>query len=306
MIRPDFIRKGDTVAIVAPAGKIDKIKVDSATRILENWGLKVVLGQHMFEHYFTYSAEDKYRLKDIQDAFDNPDVKAVLCARGGYGSARIIDQIDFTSFIKNPCWLIGFSDITVFHNHIQQNFGVQTLHGSMAAGFLTVDTHPETTETLRKALFGENIEYTFPSLSGSRFGKCEGILTGGNLAILCSLLETESSVETEGKVLFIEEIGEYPYRIDRMMNQLKRAGKFSSLAGLLVGGMTDVPGENNDFGKSAYEIIAEHIADVNCPVAFGFPAGHQDDNRALVLGSRVSLNVSEISKLVFNHHNSSD
>lgn len=300
MAAPNKLRKGDKVAIVAPAGKIDEKVVLKAKQVFEGWGLNVVLGNHLFKPYYSYAATDAERKEDIQQLLDDQTIKAILCARGGYGTARIIDQLDFANFVIQPKWIIGFSDITVLHNHIQQHFSIETIHGAMAAGLNDIFSFPETTNSLKTALFGEDLTYEWPTDPNSKKGSCTGILTGGNLAILCSLLGTPSETDFKGKLLFIEEIGEQLYRIDRMMIQLKRAGKLENLAGLIVGGMTDIPVNKEDFGKTAYEIIKEAVNEYTYPVGFGFPAGHQGDNRALIMGRKAGLNIADTTTLNFN------
>ncbi len=300
MISPNYLQKGDTICIAAPAGRVDRIRVAAAVEVLESWGLKVKLGKHVLESYFNFASTDENRLQDFQRMLDDPSVKAILCARGGYGSNRIIDRLDFDGFVKNPKWIIGFSDITVIHNHIQQHFGIETMHGSMAAGLHHIALFPETAATLRKVLFGEKLNYVWPLDALSKKGQAEGVLTGGNLAILCTLIGTPSETDTNGKILFIEEIGENLYRIDRMITQLRRAGKLNNLAGLIVGGMTDIPDKKEEFGKNAFEIVLDAVKDFDYPVAFDFPAGHQDDNRALILGRSARLEVAELAQLDFS------
>ena len=296
MITPLYLSQGDKIAIIAPAGKIEKNVVNGARRTLEQWGLEVVPGNHLFDNDFSFAATDDKRMKDFQDMLDDPSVKAVLCARGGYGSVRIIDNLDFSTFIKNPKWIIGFSDITVFHSHLQEVFGIESLHANMAKGLHKKNS---ASDSLYKVLFGEELLYTIPLHSLSRKGKCFGELTGGNLAVVCSLIGTPSEVNTQGKILFIEEIGEHLYRIDRMIQQLKRAAKLKGLAGLIVGDMTDIPDNKEDFGKTAYEIIREAVEEYNYPVCFGFPAGHQEDNRALIFGRKTELLVDDFTTLNF-------
>ncbi len=295
MITPDYLTKGDKIVIVAPAGKIAKKKVEAATQILESLGLTVVLGTKLFNDHFQYAAADDERLADLQQALDDNSIKAILFARGGYGVIRILDKLDFSKFCKNPKWLIGFSDITILHSHIHKNFKIETLHATMAAGL----AYPVSAESLSGALFGKKLKYEFVSNPLSRKGKTKGILVGGNLAILCSLIGSVSDIDTKGKILFIEDVGEYLYRLDRMMWQLKRAGKLSHLSGMIVGGMTEMKDGETPFGKTAYEIVAEAVKDYHYPVLFGFPSGHQDDNRALILGRKVTLDINENSILIF-------
>jgi muramoyltetrapeptide carboxypeptidase len=295
MTTPQYLNKGDKIAIVAPAGKISKEKVETAVNILQGWGLKVATGANLFSDYYQYAATDKERLADLQQALDDYSVKAILFARGGYGVIRILDQLNLSELINNPKWLIGFSDITIFHSHIHRNFNLQTIHGPMAAGL----THQVSADSLRKVLFGEKLNYKFTSHPLSRKGKTKGILVGGNLAILCSLIGSASDINTKGKILFIEDVGEYLYRLDRMIWQMKRAGKLAGLKGLIVGGMTDLKDNETPFGKTAYEIVSEAVNEYDYPVCFGFPAGHMDDNRVLILGRNVNLNVDDFSTLNF-------
>jgi len=297
MITPEYLKVGDKIAIVAPAGKIAPDKVSMAKQTLESWGLVVEVGDHIFDSYFTYSSNDLNRINDFQKALDNKEIKAILCARGGYGNIRIIDKLDFSGFVKSPKWIIGFSDITILHSDIHANFNIETIHGIMAAG---LDSNPSSSiDSLKQALFGQTLNYEFDLSPLSRKGKAKGMLVGGNLAILCSLIGSDSEIDTNGKILFIEEIGEHLYRIDRMMWMLKRAGKLDKLAGLIVGGFTDIPDKDSEFGKTAYEIIAEAVNSYDYPVCYGFPAGHQEDNRTLIMGREVILEVSEKVKLQF-------
>jgi muramoyltetrapeptide carboxypeptidase len=299
MISPEKLSKGDTIAIVGPAGKIDKHKVRIAKNRLESWGLKVAEGVHLFDNEYQYAANDEKRLQDLQKAMDDPKIKAILCARGGYGTIRIIDRIDFTGFRKNPKWIIGFSDITVIHSHIQQNLATEAIHGCMAGGFDLRSNDRQSSETIKQILFGENLSYRVAHHVLSRQGICEGELTGGNLAILCSLSGSSSEVDTAGKVLFIEETGEHLYRIDRMMQSLRRAGKLNQIAGLIVGGLTEIPDKAVHFGKTAFEIIDDVIQKYNFPVCYGFPSGHLKDNRALILGRKVKLSIGRETSLDF-------
>lgn len=296
MITPQYLNKGDKIAIVAPAGKIKSKIVDSAVKVIEDWGLKVVSGDNIFNDHFQYAATDKERLQDFQKALDNKEIKAILCARGGYGLIRIIDKLDFTNFQKNPKWIVGFSDITILHSHIYTNYGIETIHGTMTAGL----KDSASAESLRKALFGKTLSYQINTHPLSVTGNTRGVLIGGNLAILCSLLGSESDTDTSDKILLIEDTGEYLYRLDRMMWQMKRAGKLENLAGLIVGGMTDMKDNDHPFGKTAYEIIAEAVGDYNYPVCFGFPSGHRDDNRALILGRQAVLSVGEKTTLKYS------
>jgi len=299
MIRPEYLNKGDKIALVAPAGRVPEDKVISAKQTLEDWGLEVISGAYMFDHHFSYSATDEKRLADFQVMLDNSEIKAILCARGGYGTSRIIDLLDFSKFCDHPKWIIGFSDITVLHNHIYQNYGIETIHGSMASGLADSDKEPETAHSLKRAIFGEPISYEWENSDNNIQGSCSGELTGGNLAIICSLLGTPSEIDTDDKILFLEEVGEHLYRIDRMMVQLKRAGKLQNLKGLIIGDMSH-PDDPDEFGKSPVEIICNLTKEYNFPVAFKFPAGHQPNNRTLIFGRNIQLTVGDKTVLNFD------
>ena len=227
---------------------------------------------------------------------DDVSVRAVISARGGYGTLRIIDKLDFRKFREKPKWIIGYSDITVLHSHIHQNFEIETLHATMPINF---HKDEESVQTLKKSLFGEKISYPFPSHKLNREGKAEGSVVGGNLSLLYSLKGSKSGISTSGKILFIEDLDEYLYHIDRMMVSMKRAGKLSHLAGLIVGGMTDMKDNQTPFGKTAEEIISDAVKEFDYPVCFGFPAGHQPKNLALPFGRRANLNVGKAVKLSF-------
>lgn len=296
IITPEYLKNGDRIALVAPAGKISGETVDPAVKMLETWGLEVVPGIHLYDGDHQFAAGDNARLEDLQRALDDPSIKAVVCARGGYGTVRIIDWIDFDRFRKSPKWIIGFSDITVLHAHIHERYGIETIHGAMASG---IGIPGPSSDTLRQILFGEKLRHDFPTHPMSRQGVAKGPLVGGNLAILCSLLGSPSEPNTRGKILFIEEVGEHLYRIDRMMWSLKRSGKLDGLKGLIAGGMTEIKDTPDDFGKNANEIIFEHVKEYGYPVCFDFPAGHQPVNRALVFGRNVTLNIDAQSSLSF-------
>lgn len=297
MIRPGYLKESDRIALVAPAGKIAPETIEQAIHTLNNWGLAVVTGKHLLGEQFQYAASDADRTRDLQDALDDADIRAVLCARGGYGSIRIVDALNFERFRENPKWVIGFSDITILHAHIHRHFGIETIHGPMAAGLGKEDP---SSASLQSILFGKAITYEIPNHPLNRMGRGTGQLIGGNLAILAGLLGSDSEVNTEGKILFLEEVGENLYRIDRMMWSMKRAGKLQNLSGLIVGGMTGIPDSPKDFGKDAYGIISEHVTQYTYPVCFNFPAGHQADNRALIFGRKVTLEVDKSTRIVFN------
>lgn len=290
MIIPPFLKAGDTVAIVCTARKFFPEDAKPAIDLLESWGLKVKLGATIGLDNFQLGGTDYQRVADFQAQLDDEKVKSIWCARGGYGTVRIIDSLDFTTFKKHPKWIMGFSDVTVLHSQLNVE-RVATLHSIMP---FTVPKAPEEVkETLRKALFGETISYTISSKSYDIKGKASGELVGGNLSILYSLLGSKSAISTKDKILFIEDLDEYLYHIDRMMYNLKRNGYFENVKGIIVGGMTDMHDNEIPFGQDAVQIITAISKEYNIPIAFEFPAGHQTDNRTLILGKQVDFEVNE-------------
>jgi muramoyltetrapeptide carboxypeptidase len=285
---PPFLKPGDCIGIVAPARKISADELNSAVKQLESWGLKVKSGKHIYSTFNQFAGTDGERLADMQQMLDDKEVKAIISARGGYGSVRIIDKLDFTNFCQCPKWIAGFSDITVFHNHIQTHFGIQTLHCTMPINF---GKDAESTGLLRKALFGELSEYKTEVHPLNRKGKSTGTLCGGNLSLLYALASTPSDIGTTGKILFLEDLDEYLYHIDRMMMQLKRAGKLSHLSGLVIGSFSDMKDNTIPFGKTAEQIILDAVQEYKYPVCFGFPAGHGLKNFPLYMGRKVELTV---------------
>ncbi|MBL4653245.1 MAG: LD-carboxypeptidase [Flavobacteriales bacterium] len=289
MIQPPFLKTGDKVAIVATARKISKSELEIAIKILESWGLEVVFGKHLFEENNQFSGTDEMRISDFQSMIDDNSVQAIICSRGGYGTVRIIDDLDFTTFKSAPKWIVGYSDITVLHAHISTNFGIQSIHGTMPINFET--NTEQALISLKKALFGVSFSYEVSAHKLNRNGTCEGEIIGGNLSILYSLIGSPSDIDTERKILFIEDLDEYLYHIDRMMQNLKRTGKLSNLAGLIVGAMSDMNDNVIPFGTTAEEIILETVAEYDYPVCFGFPVGHTEDNRALYINKKANLMV---------------
>lgn len=289
LIHPPFLKKGDKIAIVASARKISMQELQPAIAIFKSWGLEVVLAKNLLGSDNQYSGTDAERTQDLQEALDDNTIKAIISARGGYGTIRIVDKINFTKFRLQPKWVIGYSDITVLHSHIH-NFGIETLHATMPINFLV---NTEAVETMRKTLFGEKLKYEIEKHSLNREGFAEAQLVGGNLSLLYALTGSNSSLHTKGKILFIEDLDEYLYHIDRMMVSLKRSGKLSDLAGLVVGGMTDMKDNQIPFGKTAEEIIMDAVKEYKYPVCFNFPAGHIDRNLSLVLGRTTRLIVGE-------------
>ncbi|MDO9274297.1 MAG: LD-carboxypeptidase [Lutibacter sp.] len=290
MIQPNNLQKDDTVAIVSTARKITSDKIIPAIKLLEKWGLNVVVGDTIGSEENQFSGSDEARIIDFQQMLNNPKVKAIWCARGGYGTVRIVDKLDFTEFKKHPKWIIGYSDITVLHSHLH-NLGIETLHATMP---INVEKNSkESLATLKKSLFGKSLSYEIPADEKNKTGNATGELVGGNLSVLYSLLGSKSAIKTKGKILFIEDLDEYLYHIDRMCINLKRNGYFSNLKGLIIGGMTDMHDNEIPFGKTAEEIILDCVSEYDFPVVFNFSAGHLDDNRALILGRKVTMEVGE-------------
>ena len=290
MHTPPALKKGDKIGIVSPAGKINKESILPALNKLHEWGLEIELGKHIFNENFQFAGTDEDRAADLQKMLDDKSIKLIISARGGYGMLRIIDKLDFKIFSKHPTWIVGYSDITVLHAHVHRNYGIETVHAIMANVF---DKNEEAVDTLRKALFNEPLSYRVKSHLLNRKGEGKGEVIGGNLSLLYALSASRSDIDTKGKLLFIEDLNEYLYHIDRMMMNLKRAGKLKGLAGLVVGGMTDMKDNPNPFGKTAEEIILEAVAEYNYPVCFNFPAGHIEKNLALVFGREARFSVDD-------------
>jgi len=295
MIRiPPYLQNGDTIALVCPAGFMPVEKLSECIRVLnENWGFTTKVGTTIGRQYHYFSGTDEERIEDFQHMLDDDNVKAILCARGGYGLSRIIDKIDFTRFTENPKWIIGFSDVTILHSHIYRNYNISTLHGPMANAFNEDGFKNEFVHSLRYALEGRKIKYQVNQHEFNRKGEGIGELVGGNLALLTHLVGTNSDLKTKGRILFIEDVGEYLYNIDRMMYQLRRSGKLDKLAGLIVGGFTDMKDTEKPFGQTAYEIIRDAVADYNYPVCFDFPVSHEKENYALKIGVGYKLKVGK-------------
>jgi muramoyltetrapeptide carboxypeptidase len=296
MITPPYLQKGDTIAIVATARKNIEDNLQPAISWLKNWGLEVVIGNTTGLDKDQLAGTDEQRAADFQTQLDNPNIKAIWCVRGGYGTVRMIDLLDFTKFKQNPKWIIGFSDVTVLHSHLN-TMGFQSIHGIMP---VSTKASEEAKESLRKALFGEHLEYTVPCENMNRLGTTKGELVGGNLSILYSLFGSPSAIDCSDKILFIEDLDEYLYHIDRMMMNLKRNGCLESLKGIIVGGMTKMKDNDIPWGKNALEIIDDVTKNYNIPVIYNFPAGHLADNRALIFGKQVSIEANDLeSKVIF-------
>lgn len=290
MIRPKGLKAGDKIAIVAPAGRLLDGSLNSAINILKAWGLHVVMGEFVHKGNNYFSGTDDERLADFQKALDNSEIRAIFCARGGYGTTRIIDRINFENLKENPKWIVGFSDITALHFHVH-NLGIASVHSVMPTGF--GDTESESIESLRKILFNEPIQYNLDSDELNINGTCSAQIIGGNLSLITDSLGTSSEIDFDNKILFIEEIDEHLYKIDRMMVQLKRAGKLRALAGLMVGHMTKMKDTKVMFGKNVKELILGHVADYNYPVTFNLPVGHEPLNLAIPVSYKCSLKISD-------------
>lgn len=294
MIVPPFLRPGDTIAIVCPSGYMAREKAQTCIDTLQRWGYKVRIGATLESNSPTYfSGTDEQRLADLQQALDDTGVNAVLCGRGGYGLSRIIDALDFTSFRKTPKWLIGYSDVTVLHAHVFTQYNTATLHSPMAGAFNDGGDISEGVLSLRRTLAGEPAAYTCAIHPFNRHGKVTAPLVGGNLSILAHLVGSPSDFDTKGKILFLEDVGEYLYNLDRMLLQLKRSGKLRHLAGLIVGGFTDLKDTTRPFGETAEAIMRDVVSEYDYPVCFGFPVSHSPDNVALKIGVAHTLIVSD-------------
>lgn len=287
---PVYLKKGDKVGIVCPAWKAET-GINPAIKLLESWGLEVIVGETVHSSYRQYAGSDQLRAADFQKMLTNDEIKAIFAARGGYGSVRMIDQIDFSPFKENPKWIIGFSDITVIHSHIHQLLALPTIHGQMP---LTIpDATTASLNSLKDTLFGKKPFYTYSSKTAHVLGEATAPVIGGNLALLVSLLGSVSDMDYDGKILFIEDVGEFYYTIDRMLYALKRAGKLAKLKGLIVGGFTNLKDNKVPFGWSVSELIKDIAGAYGYPIAFDFPAGHIDNNYTLILGKEATLSITQ-------------
>ncbi len=302
LIQPSYLKPGDSVAIVAPSGVLnnrDK-EIDLARKLMESWGLNVKIGRYVFEKAGHFAGTDAQRIADLQAAIDNKNIKAIWMARGGYGMVRVIDKLDYSGLKSNPKWIVGYSDITALHNDLH-NKGLESIHAMMCTS-MDANTAPiaNSINSLKDALFGKDLYYKIKGSEYNKEGEASGQLIGGNLTLLHTMLGSRSSLDTEGKILFIEEIGEYAYHIDRMLMSLKRAGFFKNCKGLIVGQISNIRENTTPWGKTIEQLILDAFQDYEFPILFGFPAGHEDDNRALILGREVNLKVSKTGgELIF-------
>lgn len=290
MIFPEKLKIGDKIGVISTARKITLDELAPAIKTIESWELKVELGSNLFEADNQFSGTIEQRSTDLQTMIDDDSIKAILCARGGYGTVQIIDNIDFSKLKNKPKWIVGYSDVTVLHSHLNK-LGIASLHATMPINFKT--NAKESLASLKNGLFGNENNILCGPHTFNKFGKVEAEVVGGNLSILYSLLGSNSDVDTDGKILFIEDLDEYMYHVDRMMMNLKRNGKLKNLKALIIGGMSDMNDNTIPFGKTAEEIILEYIKEFDFPVCFNFPAGHLDDNRTLVFGKECTLEINE-------------
>jgi len=291
MIIPDYLKQGDKVCLVSPSGGIQSVKINSACLLLEKEGFSVYIGENAFKQYFQFAGTDNQRLKDLQYALDDPECKAIFCTRGGYGAIRIAGQINFKKFLNHPKWLIGFSDITVLHALLQKE-KICSIHGAMCNYYQEENKPSKSYLELIKTLKGEKNSVRFPSVPENRTGAATGLLTGGNLSLIYSLMGTPLEMKTDDKILFIEDLSEYLYHIDRMMYSLKLSGKLKKLKGLIVGQMTKLMDNESPFGQNVREIILNSVKDYKYPVCFNYPAGHVKLNLPLKLGAEHSLYIT--------------
>jgi muramoyltetrapeptide carboxypeptidase len=285
------VQQGDNVAVIAPAGRIAEGALDAMTDCMARWGLHVLPGRWVYARHHQFAGADAQRAADLQEAINNPGTKAVICARGGYGCSRVLDAVDFSPLRQCPKWLVGYSDITALHARWNRT-GVASIHGVMSGRFPASGEDNESTDSLRRALFGEPLHYTVPAHPLNRPGRAEGLLTGGNLALVAHLTGSADALDTAGKILFLEDTGEYLYALDRMMLQLQRSGQLQRLKGLVLGYFTDTKDHATPFGASAYEIVSAYVSGLDIPVCCGFPAGHEEPNLSLVFGKPATLTVT--------------
>ena len=288
MTYPNSLQPNDKIAIISTARSIDEEKLNYAKNIFESWKLEVIEAPNLRATHNQFCGTDEQRKDDLQWALDNKEVKAIICFRGGYGTVRILDNIDFSNFIKTPKWIAGYSDVTALHNVISK-LGISSLHSTMPVNFK--ENSEEALTTLKKSLFGVDYSIECPSTPNNKRGTTKGKLVGGNLSMLFSLSGTKFDLDTNGKILFLEDLDEYLYHIDRIMWNFKLSGKLENLKGLIIGGMTDMHDNTIPFGKNVTEIILEAVKEYNFPVCFDFPAGHIDNNNTLIFNKEYQLEV---------------
>lgn len=300
MITPSPLKPGDKIGIVAPSRKISENELKEAIHLFESWGYEVVPGDNIYEIFHQFAGKDQVRAQDFIQMVQNPEIKAIVCARGGYGTIRLLEELNHEVIRRNPKWIVGYSDITVLHSYFNKVIEFETIHGSMPINCLPGASQNETWTRLRGVLEGKPLSYEISSHALNRIGNSEGMLVGGNLSVLFSLRGTFCDIDTDGRILFLEDLDEYLYHIDRMMMNLKIAGKLKNLKGIIVGGMSDMKDNTIPFGRDAYEIIVDAVSDYDYPVIFNFPAGHCEPNLPLIFGRKVKLDVGEKVKVEFD------
>ena len=292
-IIPPYLQPGDTIGMVCPSGFMPKEKMQTCIDTLINWGYRILPGKTLGSQYNYFSGTDKERTDDLQSMMDNKKVKAIFCARGGYGLGRIIDDLDFKKFKKHPKWIIGFSDITVLESHLFAQYKIASLHAPMAAAFNDGGFENKYVQSLREAIMGRKANYNVDGHTLNRAGNCKGKLVGGNLSLLANLTGTPSEINMKNKILFIEDVGEYIYNVDRMLYQLKRSGKLAHLRGLIIGRFSDMKDTTVPFGEDTFSAINDIIKEYDYPVCYNFPVSHDEENYALKIGVDYKLNVSK-------------
>ena len=300
LIKPDYLKPGDTIAIIAPSGVLNNRNqaIENAKKLIIEWGLVPIIGKNIYKKNYHFAGNDKERFDDLQWAFDHKNIKAIWCARGGYGSIRIVDKLNFDQFKKYPKWLIGYSDITVLHNKLN-NLGFETIHGMMAVNMEENQKEIiESIESLKNCLFGKLKSYHINNNKYNRIGKSSGILVGGNLTLLASQLGSNSEIDTKNKILFIEEIGEYKYHIDRMLQSLKRAGFFDNCNGVIIGDMSEIKINSPSWGSSVNELIYDVLKPYKFPISFGIQSGHLKHNKSLIFGRNIDLDVKASKTII--------
>jgi len=300
LIKPDYLKSGDTIAIIAPSGVLNNRNqaIENAKKLIIEWGLVPIIGNNIYKKNYHFAGNDKERFDDLQWAFDHKNIKAIWCARGGYGSIRIVDKLNFDQFKKHPKWLIGYSDITVLHNKLN-NLGFETIHGMMAVNMEENQKEIiESIESLKNCLFGKLKSYHINNNKYNRIGKSSGILVGGNLTLLASQLGSNSEIDTKNKILFIEEIGEYKYHIDRMLQSLKRAGFFDNCNGVIIGDMSEIKINSPSWGSSVNELIYDVLKPYKFPISFGIQSGHLKHNKSLIFGRNIDLDVKSSKTII--------
>ena len=297
MIVPPFLNDKSIIGIISPAGKVDVSEIERAQEYLTSQGFRYLISPYAADSYNQFSSTDKQRAADLQMMFDNPDIEAIWCTRGGYGTIRLLDKLNFKSLKKNPKWLTGFSDITVLHS-VFQKLGIASIHGPMCRNLKESDYASTGMNNLWELLRGNIPSYNLPAHELNREGKASGTLVGGNLSLLYALKGSAYDFNPKGKVLFIEDVGEYLYQLDRMMQGLKVSGKLKGLSGLIVGQMSDMKDNDTPFGISAYQIITDAVSDYDYPVILDFPAGHTKRNEPLLMGGEVTIDVEREQSVV--------